>query len=276
VLKRRPRVAFRGNPAGRFFSALDRGFKRFTARYVAGRQRYQSHCAVDGHLLILTALHVAPERRPRPASCLTRIRVPDRPGDPAGWCLAAQRKNSSRRNHALLRKQRRSRADVRHTRPESAPPVPTVYDATIFIILKPWGQRAGAAHASLGAGGARQQARQRRQGKPTCCAESGPPVPHRPLPAASTSSCFFFSRDRSGGIQKCGRSDPGFPSGRPTSGPNSPASSRNSTAHDPELEYVLDLERAKKLGVSDAGIFGTCRPVFRRHSSTIFNLFGRT
>ena len=262
-----------GGILGRFFSAFDRGFKRFTARYVGTVGTAIRRTARSMTLfLILTAvalwlLHA------RPTGFM--------PDEDQGYLIglvtlpvgaSLQRTEAvAGAFSAVLRQQPEVEATFAITGLNLLTGTNSSYAATIFIILKPWGQRAGAAHGSLAlaarinklAGGVKEA---------NVLALNPPPVPG----IGAAGGFEFILEDRSGGdIQKFAGVIQDF-LGQANRRTELTRVFTQFNVRTPQIEYVLDRERAKTLGVSISGIFGTLQTFFGGNYINDFNLFGRT
>jgi hydrophobe/amphiphile efflux-1 (HAE1) family protein len=262
-----------GGILGRFFSAFDRGFKRFTARYVGTVGTAIRRTARSMTLfLILTAvalwlLHA------RPTGFM--------PDEDQGYLIglvtlpvgaSLQRTEAvAGAFSAVLRQQPEIEATFAITGLNLLTGTNSSYAATIFIILKPWGQRAGAAHGSLAlaarinklAGGVKEA---------NVLALNPPPVPG----IGAAGGFEFILEDRSGGdIQKFAGVIQDF-LGQANRRTELTRVFTQFNVRTPQIEYVLDRERAKTLGVSISGIFGTLQTFFGGNYINDFNLFGRT
>ncbi len=145
------------------------------------------------------------------------------------------------------------------------------YAATIFIILKPWGARAGAAHGAL-ALAARVNKLASGVKEANVLALNPPPVPG----IGAAGGFEFILEDRSGGdIQKFAGVIQDF-LGQANKRTELTRVFTQFNVRTPQIEYVLDRERAKTLGVSLSSIFGTLQTFFGGNYINDFNLFGRT
>jgi hydrophobe/amphiphile efflux-1 (HAE1) family protein len=262
-----------GGILGRFFGAFDRGFKRFTARYVGSvgtaiRRTVRSMAI----FVILTAVALWLVHA-RPTGFM--------PDEDQGYLISLVTLPvgaSLQRTEAVagefsanLRKQPEVESTFAITGLNLLTGTNSSYAATLFIILKPWSQRAGAAHGSL-ALAARFNKLASRISQANVLALNPPPVP-----GIGTAGGFeFILEDRSGGeIQKFA----GVLQDLLAQASKRPELSRVFTQFNvrtPQIEYVLDRERAKTLGVSLADIFSTLQTFFGGNYINDFNLFGRT
>ncbi|HTD77136.1 MAG TPA: efflux RND transporter permease subunit, partial [Chloroflexota bacterium] len=189
-----------GGIVGRFFSAFDRGFKRFTARYVGSVGTAIRRTARSMTIfLILTAaalwlLHV------RPTGFM--------PDEDQGYLIglvtlpvgaSLQRTEAvAGEFSAMVRKQPEIQSTFAITGLNLLTGTNSSYAATIFIILKPWGERAGAAHGAL-ALAARVNKLASAVKEANVLALNPPPVPG----IGAAGGFEFILEDRSGGdIQK--------------------------------------------------------------------------
>ena len=262
-----------GGVLGRFFSAFDRGFKRFTARYVGSvgtaiRRTVRSMTL----FLILTAaavwlLHA------RPTGFM--------PDEDQGYLIglvtlpvgaSLQRTEAvAGAFSAMVRKQPEIQSTFAITGLNLLTGTNSSYAATIFIILKPWRQRAGAAHGSL-ALAARVNKLASAVKEANVLALNPPPVPG----IGAAGGFEFILEDRSGGdIQKFAGVIQDF-LGQANRRTELTRVFTQFNVRTPQIEYVLDRERAKTLGVSISSIFGTLQTFFGGNYINDFNLFGRT
>jgi HAE1 family hydrophobic/amphiphilic exporter-1/multidrug efflux pump len=145
------------------------------------------------------------------------------------------------------------------------------YAATIFAELKPWGDRKKSGH-----GAADLAARLNKMGagiKEANVFFFNPP----PIPGIGNAGGFeFILEDRGGGdIQKFA----GVLEDFLAAANKRPELSRVFTQFNtrtPQIEFVLDRERAKTLGVSLSSIFTTLQTFLGGNYINDFNLFGRT
>ncbi len=262
-----------GGILGRFFQVFDRGFKSFTARYVGsvGTAIRRSVRSMAIFLILTVAalwlLHA------RPSGFM--------PDEDQGYLIglvtlpvgaSLQRTEAvAGEFSAILRKQPEVESTFAITGLNLLTGTNSSYAATVFIILKPWSQRAGAAHGSLAlaarfnrlASGIRQA---------NVLALNPPPIP-----GIGTAGGFeVILEDRSGGdIQKFAGVLQDF-LGQANKRPELTRVFTQFNVRTPQIEYVLDRERAKTLGVSLSDIFSTLQTFFGGNYINDFNLFGRT
>src|SRR4029077_3369859 len=158
---------------------------------------------------------------------------------------------------AMLRKQPEIQATFAITGLNLLTGTNSSYAATIFIILKPWGQRHGGSHGSLAlsapinklAGGVKEA---------NVLALNPPPVPG----IGAAGGFEFILEDRSGGdIQKFAGVIQDF-LGQANKRTALTRVFTQFSVRTPQIEYVLDRERAKTLGVSLSSIFSTLQAFF--------------
>ncbi|HEY8054130.1 MAG TPA: multidrug efflux RND transporter permease subunit [Steroidobacteraceae bacterium] len=262
-----------GGILGRFFGAFDRGFKRFTARYVGTVGSAIRRTARSMAVFLILTLAAMWLLHARPTGFM--------PDEDQGYLIglvtlpvgaSLQRTEAvAGEFSAVLRKQPEVESTFAITGLNLLTGTNSSYAATLFIILKPWSQRAGAAHGALAlaarlnklAGGIRQA---------NVLALNPPPVP-----GIGTAGGFeFILEDRTGGdIQKFAGVLQDFV-GQANQRPELTRVFTQFNVRTPQIEYVLDRERAKTLGVSLSDIFSTLQTFFGGNYINDFNLFGRT
>ncbi len=145
------------------------------------------------------------------------------------------------------------------------------YAATVFMILKPWAQRGGAAH-----GAAAVAARANRIGggiKEATVLAVNPP----PIPGIGTAGGFeFIVEDRGGGDIDRFAGVLGDFVGQANHEPALTRVFTQFSTKTPQIEYVLDRERAKTLGVTISSIFSALQTFLGGTYINDFNMFGRT
>ena len=262
-----------GGILGRFFELFDRGFKRFTARYVGsvGTAIRRSVRSMTIFLILtMTALWLL---HARPSGFM--------PDEDQGYLIglatlpvgaSLQRTEAvAGEFSAILRQQPEVESTFAITGLNLLTGTNSSYAATVFVILKPWSQRAGTAHGSLAlAARVNRLARGIRQANVLAL---NPP----PIPGIGTAGGFeFILEDRSGGeIQKFAGVLQDF-LGQANKRPELTRVFTQFNVRTPQIEYVLDRERAKTLGVSLSDIFSTLQTFFGGNYINDFNLFGRT
>jgi HAE1 family hydrophobic/amphiphilic exporter-1/multidrug efflux pump len=262
-----------GGILGRFFGAFDRGFKHFTARYVGTVGSAIRRTARSMAVFLILTLAAMWLLHARPTGFM--------PDEDQGYLIglvtlpvgaSLQRTEAvAGEFSAVLRKQPEVESTFAITGLNLLTGTNSSYAATLFIILKPWSQRAGAAHGALAlaarlnklAGGIRQA---------NVLALNPPPVP-----GIGTAGGFeFILEDRTGGdIQKFAGVLQDFV-GQANQRPELTRVFTQFNVRTPQIEYVLDRERAKTLGVSLSDIFSTLQTFFGGNYINDFNLFGRT
>jgi HAE1 family hydrophobic/amphiphilic exporter-1/multidrug efflux pump len=262
-----------GGPLGRAFGAFNRVFKNFTVRYTESvRTRIQRSVQSMVIFLILSAAAVWLVYG-RPTGFM--------PDEDQGYLiglvtlpLGASMQRTETVAEAFA-KQMRAQPEVQDTFAITGLNLLTgtnsPYAATIFTILKPWGERGGDRHGALAL-----TARANRIGakiKEANVFVFNPP----PIPGIGTAGGFeFILEDRSGGdIQKFA----GVLGDFLTQANKRPELTRVFTQFNtrtPQIEFVLDRERAKTLGVSISSIFASLQTFLGGSYINDFNLYGRT
>ena len=262
-----------GGVVGRFFSVFDRGFKRFTGRYVgrvgsAIRRSVRSMAIFM--ILTIAALWLI---HARPTGFM--------PDEDQGYLISLvilpvgasmQRTEAvGDRFSALLRKQSEVQATLAITGLNLLTGTNSSYAATIFTILKPWGRRPGATHDARALAARFNQIASGI--KEANVLTLNPP----PVPGIGTAGGFeFILEDRGGGdIDKFAGVLGDFV-GQANKRPELTRVFTQFNTRTPQIEYALDRERAKTLGVSLSNIFSTLQTFFGGNYINDFNLFGRT
>ena len=262
-----------GGPLGRAFGAFNRLFKRFTAHYTESvRNRIRRSAQSMAVFVILTA-----------AACWLVYERPNgfMPDEDQGYLmglvtlpLGASMQRTQGVADAFI-KQLRAQPEVQDTFAISGLNILTgtnsPYAATIFAELKPWAERKKAGH-----GAADLAVRLNKMGagvKEANVFFFNPP----PIPGIGTAGGFeFILEDRGGGdIEKFAAVLGNFL----TAANKRPELSRVFTQFNtrtPQIEFALDRERAKTLGVSLSSIFATLQTFLGGNYINDFNLYGRT
>jgi hydrophobe/amphiphile efflux-1 (HAE1) family protein len=262
-----------GGPLGRAFGVFNRLFRRFTARYTESvRNRIRRSVQSMAVFVILTA-----------AACWLVYDRPNgfMPEEDQGYLmglvtlpLGASMQRTQAVADAFI-KQVRAQSEVQDTFAITGLNILTgtnsPYAATIFAELKPWGDRKKSGH-----GAADLAARLNKMGagiKEANVFFFNPP----PIPGIGNAGGFeFILEDRGGGdIQKFA----GVLEDFLAAANKRPELSRVFTQFNtrtPQIEFVLDRERAKTLGVSLSSIFTTLQTFLGGNYINDFNLFGRT
>jgi HAE1 family hydrophobic/amphiphilic exporter-1/multidrug efflux pump len=262
-----------GGLLGRAFGVFNRLFTRFTVRYTESvRNRIRRSLQSMAVFVILAA-----------AACWLVYDRPNgfMPDEDQGYLmglvtlpLGASMQRTQAVADAFI-KQLRAQPEVEDTFAITGLNILTgtnsPYAATIFAELKPWAKRGGPKH-----GAAALATRLNKMGagvKEANVFFFNPP----PIPGIGTAGGFeFILEDRGGGdIQKFAGVLDDFLS----AANKRPELSRVFTQFNtrtPQIEFVLDRERAKTLGVSLSSIFGTLQTFLGGNYINDFNLFGRT
>ena len=273
LLLRPPEESHYGGLLGRFFVAFNRGFRAFTGRYThtvgtAIRRRTLSMGIFAAlALLALTLVYLRPTGfmpEEDQGYLITLITLP----------LGA----STQRTEAVadsFSAQMRAQSEVESTFAITGLNVLTgtnsSYAATMFTILKPWSKRHGAAHGSLALA-----ARANRIGAAVTQASVltlNPP----PIPGIGTAGGFEFVLQNRGGedMQRFQTTISDF-LGEANRQRQLTRVFTQFNTNSPQIEYVLDRERAKMLGVPLSSVFETLQAFLGGAYINDFNLFGRT
>jgi hydrophobe/amphiphile efflux-1 (HAE1) family protein len=262
-----------GGLLGRAFGVFNRTFKRFTAHYTDSvRHRIQRSVQSMAVFLILSvaALWLV---HSRPTGFM-----PDEDQGYVMGIVTLPLGASMQRTEEVadsFGKQLRAQPEVQDTFAITGLNIFTgtnsPYAATIFAELKPWAKRGGGQHSALALA-----ARANRIGggiKEANVLVFNPP----PIPGIGTAGGFeFLLEDRSGGdVQKFA----GVLGDFLAQANKRPELNRVFTQFNtrtPQIEFVLDRERAKTLGVSISSIFASLQTFLGGSYINDFNLFGRT
>jgi hydrophobe/amphiphile efflux-1 (HAE1) family protein len=262
-----------GGLPGRAFGAFNRLFKRFTARYTDSvRTRIRRSVQSMAVFVILTAA----------AFWLVYSRptgfMPDEDQGYLIGLVTLPLGASVQRTAAVadeFSKQLRAQPEVESmfaiTGLNLLAGTISPYAASFFVELKPWAERRGEQH-----GAPALAARLNRIGggiKEANMLWFNPP----PIPGIGIAGGFeFILEDRSGGdIQKFAGVLGDF-LGAANKRPELSHVSTQFNTRTPQIEFVLDRERAKTLGVSISSIFASLQTFFGGNYINDFNLFGRT
>jgi hydrophobe/amphiphile efflux-1 (HAE1) family protein len=262
-----------GGLLGRAFNVFNRAFKKFTVRY-SDSVRIRIRRSVQSMALFLI-LSVA-------AFWLVYSRptgfMPDEDQGYLIGLVTLPLGASMQRTEAVAEafgKQMRAQPEVQDTFTIAGLNLLTgtnsAYAATIFTILKPWAKRGGAEHSALALA-----ARANRMGasvKEANVITFNPP----PIPGIGTAGGFeFILEDRSGGdIQKFAGVLGDFLA-QANKRPELTRVFTQFNTRTPQIEFELDRERAKVLGVSISSIFASLQTFLGGNYINDFNLFGRT
>ncbi|GAC1627241.1 MAG: multidrug efflux RND transporter permease subunit [Nevskia sp.] len=263
-----------GGPIGRFFGAFNRGFARFTRGYTAtvrgSLRRTLIPVLVFGVLLALTALLVSK----RPGGFI--------PDEDEGYLLV----NGTLPEGASIQRTEAVMEQFRKIVEEKFPEVQnfvgingfslltrvnTAYSGTGFLVLKPWAERRGAGHDAKSI--VQRMTRELNRIKEANFLVLNPPS----IPGISATGGFeFVLEDRSGGelskLIEVARDIVEQGSKRPEIGRVFTLFS----AKVPQIEYKIDRDRAKTLGVPLSDIFNALQTFLGGSYINDFNLYGRT
>ena len=262
-----------GGILGRFFQTFNRGFRRFTSRYtktVGTAIRRSVLSMAIFMILCVTALYLL---KARPTGFM--------PDEDQGYLIglvtlplgaSLQRTEKVADEFAAqMRQQPEVEGTFAVTGLNLLTGTNSSYAATIFIILKPWAERSGQAHGAL-ALAKRANGIGSKVKEANVLALNPPPVP-----GIGTAGGFeFILQDRAGGdINKFGGVLQDL-LGEANKRPELTRVFTQFNTHTPQIEYVLDRERAKTLGVSISSIFSSLQTFFGGNYINDFNLYGRT
>jgi hydrophobe/amphiphile efflux-1 (HAE1) family protein len=262
-----------GGFLGRAFGAFNRMFKRFTARYADSVRNRIRRSAQSMMLFLVLGAAAFWLVYSRPTGFM--------PDEDQGYLIGLVTLPlgaSIQRTEAVadaFRKQLREQPEVQDTFAVTGLNLLTgtnsPYAATIFMILKPWAKRGGGEH-----GAQALAARANRIGsaiKEANVFVFNPP----PIPGIGTAGGFeFILEDRGGGdIQKFGAVLDDFIA-QANKRPELTRVFTQFNTRTPQIEFVLDRERAKTLGVSISSIFATLQTFLGGNYINDFNLYGRT
>jgi len=260
-------------PLGRFFDAFNRAFRAFTQRYsrtvTAAIRRSTLSMIV---FLVLTGVAVALMLQ-RPSGFL--------PDEDQGYLIGViilPPASSLQRTEAALAEFRDAVLKMPEVENVVAitgfnvlSGVNTSYTATTFIILKPWHERGGAAHNAKAValrlnqlGGKVKEARILVLNPPSI---SG---------IGSAGGFEFVFEDRAGGdLQKFSATLSDFLA-QAAKRPELGSVSTQFNSNVPLIEYVVDRDRIKTLGIKISDVFAALQTFFGGNYINDFNLFGRT
>jgi len=263
-----------GGPVGKFFGLFNRGFDRFTQRYSstvgASVRRVLIPMVIFGVVLAVTALLVAK----RPGGFI--------PDEDEGYLLV----NGTLPEGASIQRTEAVMEQFRQLIEKDFPEVEnfvgingfslltrvnTTYSGTGFLVLKPWAERSGAGHDA-------KSIVQRMSKALGGIKEANFLVLNPPsIPGISATGGFeFVLEDRNGGelskLLDVAHDILEQASKRPEIGRVFTLFS----AKVPQIEYKIDRDRAKSLGVPLSDIFGTLQTFLGGSYINDFNLFGRT
>jgi hydrophobe/amphiphile efflux-1 (HAE1) family protein len=262
-----------GGLLGRVFGVFNRTFRRLTARYTESvRTRIQRSVQSMAVFLILSAAAVWLVHS-RPTGFM--------PEEDQGYVMGLVTLPlgaSLQRTEAVadaFGKQMRSQPEVEDTFAVTGLNLLTgttsPYAATIFAELKPWAKRTGGRHSAQAL---TERANRIGAGiKEANVFVFNPP----PIPGIGTAGGFeFLLEDRTGGdIQKFADVISDFLA-QANKRPELTRVFTQFNTRTPQIEFVLDRERAKTLGVSISSIFSSLQTFLGGTYINDFNLFGRT
>ncbi len=273
LLLRPPEESHFGGLLGRGFGAFNRGFSRFTTRYMQTVQqaiRHGTRSMVIFLVLTCAALWLV---HSRPTGFM--------PEEDQGYLITLVTLplgSSLQRTQAVVdsfSQQLRRQPEVENTFSITGLNLLTgtnsSYAATIFTILKPWAKRPGAAHGALSLA-----ARANGMGaavKEATVLTLNPP----PIPGIGTASGFeFILEDQTGGDISRFAGVLGDFLAQANRRPELTRVFSQFNTRTPLIEYVLDRERAKTLGVTLSNIFDALQSFLGGSYINDFNLFGHT
>jgi hydrophobe/amphiphile efflux-1 (HAE1) family protein len=258
---------------GRAFAAFNRGFRNFTTRYthtVGGAIR---RSALSMTLFVVLTLGAYLLMHLRPTGFM--------PDEDQGYLISLitlPLGASLQRTEAIadgFSTQMREQPEVEATFAITGLNVLTgtnsSYAATMFTILKPWSKRSGAKHSALAVAN-RANGIGARISKATVLTLNPPPIP-----GIGTAGGFEFVLENRAGedIQKFATALNDFVGQANHRAELTRVFTQFST-RSPQIEYVLDRDRAKVLGVPLSSIFNTLQAFLGGAYINDFNLFGRT
>ena len=263
-----------GGPAGRFFGLFNRGFDRFANGYGRVVQRSLSHRVLPMAAFVVLIGSTVYLVQSRPGGFL--------PDEDQGYLLV----NASLPAGASLQRTEAVMDKFRKLVEEKFPEVEsflaingfsiitrinTPYTATGFIILKPWADRGGAGHSAF-------DIVKRFNRELAAISEANFLVLNPPsIPGISATGGFeFLLEDRRGGdVNDLAR----VAQELIAEANKRPELSRVFTlfsAKVPQVEYRIDRERVKTLGVPISDVFGSLQAFLGGAYINDFNLYGRT
>lgn len=260
-------------PIGKFFDVFNRAFKKFTDTYTATVARAIRRTAVTFGIFLALAAAAAWLMLSRPAGFL--------PDEDQGYLLcivnlppaaSLQRTEAvTKKLQDLFNQSSEIESTFMITGFSALTGVNSSNSATAFIILKPWHERGGAEQGAVALA-------QRLNKQASAIKEARIMVLNPPAIAGigSAGGFEFILEDRAGhDIQKFSNTLSEFladAAKRPELG----MLSTQFNAQLPQIEYKIDRERVKTLGVKISDVFGALQTFLGGSYINDFNLFGRT
>jgi multidrug efflux pump subunit AcrB len=272
LLKPPSEVESRGLLA-RFFRSFNRGFTRFTHGYSRTVRRAIRRSVIAMSIFIALTAAALWLLTARPAGFL--------PDEDQGYLIMAVNLPPAATQQRTLDVVEQARKIVK-AQSETLDMVSLVSfnlltgvnspnNATIFITLKPWHERPGVEHYSLTLVKRLSAALSKIQDANFIVLN--PPS----IPGIGTAGGFeFVLEDRSGGDIKNFNAVLQDFLGRAAKRPELTRVFSQYNANSPQIEYVIDRERAKTLGIPLSDIFGSLQTFLGGDYINDFNLFGRT
>jgi len=262
-----------GGVLGRAFAAFNGGFKRFTSRYTQTVAEAIRHSARSMAIFLVLTCAAVWLVHSRPTGFL--------PEEDQGYLITLVTLplgSSLQRTEAVadsFSRQMRQQPEVENTFSVTGLNLLTgtnsSYAATIFSILRPWTKRPGAAHGAL-ALAARANGMGNAVKEATVLTLNPPPIP-----GIGTAGGFeFILEDQTGGdISKLAGALGDFLA-QANRRPELTRVFSQFNTRTPLIEYVVDRERAKTLGVPLSNIFDALQSFLGGSYINDFNLFGHT
>jgi HAE1 family hydrophobic/amphiphilic exporter-1/multidrug efflux pump len=273
LLLRPPEESHFSGWLGRAFATFNRGFRNFTSRYTHTVDGAIRRSTLTMSLFAVLTLCAYLLLHARPTGFM--------PDEDQGYLISLitlPLGSSLQRTEALadaFSKQMREQPEVENTFAITGLNVLTgtnsSYAATMFTILKPWAKRHGAAHGAVAlAGRANHIGAGFTEG--TILTLNPPPIP-----GIGTAGGFEFILENRAGedIQRFATTLADFV-GQANHDPDLTRVFTQFSTRSPQIEYVLDRDRAKVLGVSLSSVFSTLQSFLGGAYINDFNLFGRT
>jgi hydrophobe/amphiphile efflux-1 (HAE1) family protein len=259
-----------GGPAGRFFAAFNRQFRRGTDRYTGVVERSSRRAASGLAVFVAVVVAVVFLVATRPGGFV--------PEEDQGYLLTAVSLPpgaSIQRTEQVLEQFRQITAQIPEVDSTVAisgfsllSGVASPSTATLFLVLKPWSERERSAQDVLA-----------QLGRETASLRDAKFVLINPasIPGIGSAGGFEFVLQSRGGGDLQGLID--ATQDVITQAQTLPELARVFTqfnADTPQIEYVIDRERAKTLGIPISDIFSSLQTFFGGSYINDFNLYGRT